>query len=101
HRPKRSKMDLRRTSRALGATTLLALLIPTAAAAHEARYTSPAATATSGDCPIAFPCRIDYAIEGASDGDNLVVGGGEYQIEAPLDAPAIDIAGEPGPRPVL
>jgi hypothetical protein len=90
-----------RICRALGTTAVLVLAFSATATADVARYTNPAATATSGDCSIAFPCRIDYAIEGASDGDNVVVAPGEYQVDAPIVAPAIDIVGDPGPRPVL
>jgi hypothetical protein len=94
-------MALRRFSRVLGAVSALALIVPAAAAAHETRYTTPAATATSGDCSSAFPCRIDYAIEGASDGDQVMVGGGVYNVQDPLTAAKIDIAGEAGPLPVI
>ena len=79
----------------IGALTA-ALLLPAAAQAHDTRYTNPAATATSGLCTAAMPCRIDYAINGSSDGDEVIVGPGIYTISTPLDAPAIDLHGVTG-----
>ena len=43
-----------------------------------------------------MPCRIDYAINAASDGDEVVVGPGTYAVTTPLDAPAIDLHGVAG-----
>jgi len=74
----------------------IALLTPAAAGAHTTRYTNPSATSTSGDCPIAMPCKIAYAINGSSDGDEVIVAPGSYTISTPLDAPAIDLHGVAG-----
>ena len=65
---------------ALGATLTLVLL-PAAASAHT-RYASPTATATSGDCPAAMPCKIGYAVNGATPGDEAVVTPGSYATPA-------------------
>ena len=77
----------------LGATLAVILLAPAAASAHVTRYTTAAATATSGTCSAAMPCRIDHAINAAADGDEVVVATGTYAITVPLDAPAIDLHG--------
>ena len=84
---------------AIAATAAVALLAPATAQAQGTRYTNPAATATSGLCPAAMPCRIDYAINGSSDGDEVIVGPGSYTISTPLDAPAIDLHGAAGQAP--
>jgi hypothetical protein len=71
------------------------------AQAHDTRYTTPAATATAGICPQVMPCTIDYAVNGASDGDEVVVGPGTYAVTTPLDAKDIVLRGEAGPAPQL
>ena len=49
-----------------------------------------------------MPCRIDYAVNSAGDGDEVVVAPGTYAITIPLDAPAIDLHGAAGqPAPLL
>jgi hypothetical protein len=88
-------------SRALGAGLVLAVLAPAAAQAHDTRYTSPAATATASTCPQAMPCTIDYAVNGASDGDEVVVGPGTYAVTTPLDAKDIVLRGGASPAPQL
>jgi hypothetical protein len=88
-----------RICRATGAVIALALAVPGTAGAHTTRYTSPAASATSGDCSSAFPCRLDYAVEGASDGDTVAVASGEYRVDVPVHVPAIDVVGAAGPAP--
>ena len=92
-------MGARRICRAAGAVIALALAVPGAAAAHTTRYTNPAASATSGDCSSAFPCRFDYAVEGASDGDTVSVAAGEYHVGTSVHVPAIDVIGAAGPAP--
>ena len=82
--------------RALGAGLTLAVLGPAAAEANATRYTTPAATATSGLCSAAMPCRVDHAINAASAGDEVVVGPGTYTVSTPLVAPAIDLHGTAG-----
>ena len=69
--------------RALGATLALILLAPAAADAHATRHTTPTATATSGTCSAAMPCRIDHAINAASAGDEVVVAPGQLRGHGP------------------
>ena len=66
-------VSIRRT---LGAGVVLAVLVPATAQAHVTRYASPTATATSGDCGTAMPCKIGYAVNGATPGDEVVVAPG-------------------------
>ena len=75
---------------------MLVLAAPGAAAANSTRHTTPAATATEGECSVALPCRIDHAINGAAYGDEVIVASGVYQVATPLDATAIDLHGEAG-----
>ena len=87
--------------RSLVAGLALVTLAPAVAQAHETRYPTSAATATAGICPQAMPCTIDYAVNGASDGDEVVVGPGTYAVTTPLDARDIVLRGEAGPAPQL
>jgi len=80
---------------------MLALLAPAAAQADNVRYTTPSATATAGDCSAPMPCRIDYAINAASTGDEVVVETGVYAVGAALDATALDLHGVAGQAPPL
>jgi hypothetical protein len=87
--------------RAAGVSLALAALAPAVASA-AVRHTTPAATATAGTCSAALPCRIDHAVNAASDGDEVVVAPGTYAITIPLEAPAIDLHGVAGqPAPLL
>ena len=75
---------------------------PAAASAAE-RWAAPAATRASGPCLAIDPCRLDVAITGAVNGDEVVVTPGEYTVASAL-APAarITLRGEAGkPRPAL
>jgi hypothetical protein len=85
---------------AIGATAALTLL-PAAANAHVTRYASPTATATSGDCSAAMPCKIGYAINGASPGDEVVVAPGGYAVTVALAPNGIDVHGLAGQAPPL
>ena len=84
---------------ALGATLAL-ILLPAAASAHT-RYASPTATATSGDCPAAMPCKIGYAVNGANPGDEVVVTPGSYAVQVALAPTGIDVHGVAGQAPPL
>jgi hypothetical protein len=88
-------------SRALGAGLVLAVLAPAAAQAHTTRYAAPTATATSGDCSAAMPCRIGYAVNGASTGDEVVVAPGSYAVQVALAPTGIDVHGVAGQAPPL
>jgi hypothetical protein len=84
-----------------GAALALALL-PAAASASTTRYTSPAATATTGGCTDAMPCKIDNAINEASAGDEVVVAPGSYTVKVELQAQDIHVHGADGqPAPLL
>jgi hypothetical protein len=79
---------------AIGATLLIA-----APAWGAARYASPAG---GGDCSQASPCGLETAVEGASDGDEVIITPGDYGSPgAPLAAgitaaTAIDVHGLAG-----
>ena len=79
--------------RAIGAILAIVLLAPAAAGANSARYTTPTATASSGDCTAAMPCKIGYAINEASEGDEVVVASGVYRVPVELEAEKIDLHG--------
>ena len=81
---------------AVGAAMLIALAAPTAAAAHSTRYVTPTATATSGACSAALPCKVGYAINEASEGDEVVVASGVYSVKVELEAEDLDVHGVAG-----
>ncbi len=85
---------------ALGASLVL-MLLPAAASAHSTRYAAPTATATSGDCTAAMPCKVGYAINGAGPGDEVVVAPGSYAIQVALQPTGIDVHGVTGQAPPL
>ena len=91
-------VSIRRT---LGAGILLALLAPTAAQASAVRHTSPTATATSGDCAAAMPCKIGYAVNSAAPGDEVIVAPGSYAVQVALAPTGIDVHGVAGQAPPL
>jgi hypothetical protein len=70
------------------------------ASAVTQRYASPSGSGT--DCSSANPCSIRQAIEGASDGEEVIVAPGDYPLTTTLkDTAPITIhgvAGEPRPR---
>jgi hypothetical protein len=84
---------------ALGAT--LALFVLPAAASAATRHVTPAATATSGDCTAAMPCKVGYAVNGASPGDEVVVAPGSYAVQVALAPEGIDVHGIAGQAPPL
>ena len=86
---------------AVGAAMLLALAAPAAAAAHSTRYVTPTATATSGACSAALPCKVGYAINEASEGDEVVVASGVYSVKVELEAKDLDVHGVAGQAPPL
>jgi hypothetical protein len=87
--------------RAIGAAFAIALLTPAAAGANSIRYATPTAKAASGDCSAPMPCRIDYAINAASNGDEVVVASGVYTLNAALQADGLDLHGVAGQAPPL
>jgi hypothetical protein len=91
-------VSIRRT---LGAGVVLAVLVPATAQAHVTRYASPTATATSGDCSAAMPCKIGYAVNGATSGDEVVVAPGSYAVKVALAPTGIDLHGVAGQAPPL
>lgn len=84
---------------ALGAT--LALILLPAAASANTRYASPTASATTGDCPAAMPCKLGYAVNGAAPGDEVVVTPGSYAVQVALAPAGIDVHGVAGQAPPL
>jgi len=87
--------------RALGAGLALAVLLPAAAQAQATRYAAPTATATSGGCSAALPCKLGYAINGASPGDEVIVAPGSYAVQVALAPAGIDVHGVAGQAPPL
>jgi hypothetical protein len=87
--------------RAATGATLALILLPAAASAHATRYVTPAATATSGDCTAAMPCKVGYAINGASAGDEVVIAPGSYTVKVALTPTGIDVHGATGQAPPL
>ena len=80
---------------------LVLLLLPAGAGAAQ-RWTTPESTAGSGACTAVSPCGIEYAIEGAADGDEVIVQPGTYKLTQTIDAPGPlelhGVAGQPRPR---
>ena len=77
------------------------LLAPASAGAAQ-RWTTADSYVVSGACAAASPCRIDYAVESAAAGDEVIVAPGTYDLAdsleptVPLDLHGI--AGQPRPR---
>ena len=95
---------MRRLGSRLGYACLAAaclLTAPSSAAAAQ-RWATPDSTLTSGACAAASPCRIDYAVNEAAAGDEVIVAPGTYDLEHSLESKfAIDlhgVAGQPRPR---
>jgi hypothetical protein len=74
--------------------TLLLLAVPTSAHAAR-RYATTNGSTTARDCAVTDPCRIDRAVNGAADGDEVIVAPGNYRLDAVLKANAdIDLHGD-------
>ena len=77
------------------------LLMPVRADAAQ-RWASAGSTTSSGACVATQPCRIDYAVNKASAGDEVIVAPGTYDVPTALDpTEPIEIhgvAGQPRPR---
>ena len=74
--------------RAIILCSAAALLLPAAANA-AARYAVPTGGVSSGNCPVATPCTLRFAVEGAfgnrpSDGDDVRLAAGEYTENSKL-----------------
>lgn len=95
---------MRRSGSRLGFACLavMGLLLAPASAGAAQRWATADSAATSGACPAADPCRIDYAVEGAAANDEVIVAPGTYDLAdsieptVPLDLHGI--AGQPRPR---
>jgi hypothetical protein len=81
---------------------VIAALRPAAAGAAE-RWAAPAGTRAPGPCLAIEPCRLDLAIGGAVNGDEVILTPGDYAVAGALEPTArITLRGEAGkPRPVL
>jgi hypothetical protein len=96
-------MPMRTLVAALLSLTVLAA--PSAAAAAQ-RYAAPAGSGTS--CTAGLPCAVDVAINGAVDGDEVIVTPGDYGSPAAAltdgfeiinrDIDVHGVAGQPRPR---
>jgi hypothetical protein len=95
---------MRRLGSGLGCAFLcvVGLWVPSSAGATQ-RWTTAESTADSGACTATSPCRIDYAIEGAAAGDEVIVAPGTYRVASSLrPAASIELHGVAGqPRPHL
>ena len=62
---------------------LIALAVGVAAPAASAavRHAAPGGDASDPTCPLAYPCDIETALQGASDGDEVIVAPGIYGTE--------------------
>ena len=85
-------------------TVVIALVAAAAgapgASAAQQRYAGPNGTGT--DCSLEKPCRVDLAINGAHDGDEVIVMQGNYFVEYSIanTAPVSihGVAGQPRPK---
>jgi hypothetical protein len=88
---------------ATAVVSIAAMLLLAAPASAVTRYASPGGT---GDCSRVDPCGLEIAVEGAVDGDEVIVAPGDYgSLAAPLVS-EISVAGSVhvhgplgGPRP--
>ena len=85
---------------ALAATAFMSI-VSTASAAP--RYASPSSADTSGSCDSTAPCRLDWAVGGASNGEIVQLLPGDYAVSYPVAATAsITVTADPAkPRPRL
>ncbi len=94
-----------RRSNVASFTVVAALVVAAASApgasAAEQRYAGP--NGAGNDCSVEKPCKIDSAINGAHDGDEVIVMQGNYLAEYPIENTApVSIRGVEGqPRPKL
>ena len=79
-----------------------AAISPAAATAGE-RWATPSSSRASGPCLAIDPCRLDVAITGAANGDDVILAPGDYVVAGPLEpSTKITLRGEAGkPRPTL
>ena len=74
------------------AALLVLVATPTAQAAQ--RYAVPGGSTTS-QCPVADPCAIERAVNGAAAGDEVIVASGDYTLTAPAEPRgALDLHGD-------
>ena len=78
-------MGLMRTffAAALAATAFMSIA-STASAAP--RYASPSSADTTGSCDSTAPCRLDWAVSGAANGEIVQVLPGDYAVSYPVAA---------------
>lgn len=77
---------MRRSGSRLGSVCLCALgllLLPASANAAQ-RWASADSTLKSGTCDATSPCGLEYAVEGAAAGDEVVVAPGTYDLTRSL-----------------
>jgi hypothetical protein len=87
--------------RAAVALAALILLLPATASAAT-RVAVPSGGLHSGGCAANAPCALDAALSSASPGDEVVVSGGDYDVETALGVPAgVNLRGADGARPRL
>lgn len=79
----------------------LVLLALAGSAFGAVRYAAPGASGAEPCNP--GPCALAKAVDGAKDGDRVVVAPGQYLLDAPLEIDAgIEVGGEPGSaRPAI
>jgi hypothetical protein len=75
---------------------VLALVLAAPATARAAtRYAAPGGSTTSAGCEAADPCTLERAVNGASPGDEVVVGPGAYHLTTALKPRgALDLHGD-------
>jgi hypothetical protein len=80
---------------AVGLTLTLVFLVFASSAAAAVRYASPGASGAEPCNPT--PCTLQKAVNGASDGDEVLVGAGTYKPTAEIEVDhAISVGGAPG-----
>lgn len=78
-----------------------ALALPATAAAEQ-RYTAASSTKTIGSCPQTDPCKLKWAVDGATTGDEVIVQPGDYTVDQTIlvnkDLNIHGADGQPRPR---
>ncbi len=101
--PMNGSKSLRRAVSMLGATLLLSGFA-TGVASADVRYATPKPP-TNEDCSQAAPCDLKTAVEGAKNGDEVVIGTGAYTTQTRVKDSAsvkLNIHGDfASPRPVI